>query len=529
MTGRFKQRNLIILSLIGLSLALIVNLVQIPPLQAQEFPLEQAKSYYQSGQYREVISLLENSLNAQEGNVSPEIYRYLGLAYYQAGHLGQAIRSWDKAIKSYRSVQTDSSRRQIAGILSEQAQAYIGLGQNQKAIELATEAVSQATQVREPKLLAQSQGILGNAYLQSGQKEKALEVYLQTLKSATISHSLSLSSAALNNLTIVSNRLAQKYTRDAQLARQEKDELEMARLSELAERHRLEARQYAFQAVEVSQRRENLTAVRALLNLLPWISSSEKESYRQKALAILEKLPASRSGLDLLINLAKIDSKDGERIRLLEQSIQIAQTIGDERGLSFALGELGKVYQEAGDYQQALSYIQQAQLVAQQISAYDSLYRWWWLAGRIYRAIGLLEESKAAYRSAIASVQKIRGDIATASKEFQLDFRDEIEPVYREFLELLLSQEQPEQLQEGLDTFETLQLATLESFFGDICVEVIRELEPQQLLAQTDAATITSIILPKVTHLVLQRPDGGVRPFKGMFLRFIQGLEKNRE
>ncbi|MCU0536300.1 MAG: hypothetical protein MUD14_20635, partial [Hydrococcus sp. Prado102] len=36
------------------------------------------------------------------------------------------------------------------------------------------------------------------------------------------------------------------------------------------------------------------------------------------------------------------------------------------------------------------SAVQQAQFVAGEVFAYDSLYRWWWLLGRIYRTTGRL-------------------------------------------------------------------------------------------------------------------------------------------
>ncbi|NJO93637.1 MAG: tetratricopeptide repeat protein [Hydrococcus sp. RM1_1_31] len=115
---------------------------------------------------------------------------------------------------------------------------------------------------------------------------------------------------------------------------------------------------------------------------------------------------------------------------------------------------MGETYEQLQDYKQSLHYAEQAIESAKQVFAYDSLYRWWWLSGRIYHATGKETEAIAAYRNAIASLQKIRSNIASASKEYQLNFRDEVEPVYREFLELLLEQEQSKSWQEALDTFD---------------------------------------------------------------------------
>lgn len=209
--------------------------------------------------------------------------------------------------------------------------------------------------------------------------------------------------------------------------------------------------------------------------------------------------------------MASPDSSESEI--LLERAIQIAQSLGDYRGLSFANGALGLLYEQRRDYKRALEYTQQAQSAAGQVFAYDSLYRWWWQMGRIYRAIGQREDAIAAYRGAIVSLQKIRGDLAIAAKDFQLDFRDEVEPIYRDLLALKLESKSPPLLQSAKDTFGELQLSELESFFGDICVEVVPTIQPQQLLAQTNAVAINTIILPQTTYLLLQLPDGSIRSY----------------
>ncbi|NJP22361.1 MAG: CHAT domain-containing protein, partial [Hydrococcus sp. CRU_1_1] len=103
-----------------------------------------------------------------------------------------------------------------------------------------------------------------------------------------------------------------------------------------------------------------------------------------------------------------------------------------------------------------------------------------------------------------------REDIAIATKEFQLDFRSEVEPIYRNLLALLLEENRPEQRQKALEIFDLLQLSQLESFFGDICLEVKSTISPQELLAKTNSVAITSIILKDKTYLLLQLPDGSL-------------------
>jgi CHAT domain-containing protein len=503
--------------IIGLIVSLVFHFLTLP-INAQQFPFQQAQNAYLEGQYHNTIELLENYLKTEDAP-SAQTYQLLGEAYQKIGQTSKAIHTFDKAIEIYRTQERERDapqeplreRKELALILNEQAIAYITIGQNQKAISLTTEAFQIADSLNDSTTASQSQGILGNAYFMSGDDESAIAAYKQSLKLAQSQNLIALEASALNNLSTASFRASQKHLRDAQLADQEKDEPETTRLIKLAEQKQTQARDYALKAVATSQSLDNATTVRSLLNAISFTSSSEIELYRQKALSVLENLPNSQSKVYLSIDLAKIQVND--RDRLLEQAVQIAQSLKDFRGLSFALGELGRVYEQKKDYKRALEYTQQAQLVAGQVFAYDSLYRWWWQLGRIYKAIGQRDDAIAAYRGAIASLQKIRGYIAIAAKDFQLDFRDEVEPIYRDLLALKLESNSEPRLQEVKDTFNSLQLSSLESFFGDICVEVSPSLQPQQILTQTNAVAISSIILPQTTFLLLQLPDGSVRDY----------------
>ena len=228
---------------------------------------------------------------------------------------------------------------------------------------------------------------------------------------------------------------------------------------------------------------------------------------------MLQQLPDSRRKAYELINLAaQMDGR--EAIQTLEWAVAVARRLGDFRTESFALGAKGRLYEREEEYDLALKFTYQAQLAAQQVSAQDSLYRWQWQAGRIYRATGKLQEAKVAYRQAVNSLQSIRGDIAIASQKFQLDFRARIEPVYRELLAILLASGSPQELKEALQVFEALQLSELQNFFGDDCLEIIPATrEPETWLSQTNTAVIHTIILPAKTYVILQLPDNQLKTY----------------
>lgn len=433
--------------------------------------------------------------------------------YYEKGEVGKAIRTWDALILTYRNKNDPQSRRLIAELLIDQAQAYIKLGQAQKATALVTEALTLAKEIQAWGITALAQGVLGNAQLLSGDFKGAITSYSVSLELARTQNQPHLIVALLNNLTNAYNRLTQKYEQEAQWALQEKEEQEAQRLTDLARQQQLAAKDYANRAVETSRATEGASTVRALLNFIPFTTESERIAYTQQALSILEKLPNSRNKAFLFINLAEAEGEKPHQVISLKKAIQTAQAMGDNRALSFALLELGRISEKLGNYEQALSLTQQAQQAAQQSFAIDSLYRASWQLARIHRATGQDFEAKDAYRRAISSLQSIRRELAAASNDFQLDFRDEIEPLYREFLELLLKEESPSQIQEALNIIELFQLAELENFFGDDCIEGQKN-KIQEILAKTKTALIHSVILEDNTYLILQLPNGSIRRYQ---------------
>ena len=83
-----------------------------------------------------------------------------------------------------------------------------------------------------------------------------------------------------------------------------------------------------------------------------------------------------------------------------------------------------------------------------------------------------IEGAIAAYTAAFNTLQSVRNDLVPISRDGQFDFRDRVEPVYRELVDLLLQGEKPSQgdLKQAGNVIETLQVAELDNFFRDACV-----------------------------------------------------------
>ena len=526
--------------------------------------VQQGIERYQAGKFTEAIALWQQALpQISAAKDRAVIYSNLALAYRQTGQLAGAIAQWEQAIQIYRA-QNEAMRQPLAGLLIEQAQAYTDLGQQRVAIPLLQSAIQIALQNQDRLTEAAAQGALGNAQSALGEYEQALKAQKNSLKIAQELNNATYIATALNDLGNVYVGRGARYSYQAMLADLEGDDQQAARLSQIAEQDKAKARQSFEQSAETARGVAGFEELRGLMNLnrllekgtedrgqpagkdsssslianrpSPMINPSDQDLMVRnwnRVGELLTSAPNSRDKAYALINLAQQELRAGKKVEnpnlqpsiLLEQALAVARTIGDARAESFALGSLGQLHEAAGDYDKAMELTRTAQFAAQQINASDSLYRWQWQAGRILKATGAKQQAIAAYEQAIATLQSIRGDIVAANQELQFDFREQVEPVYRELMELLLDssasgvKSQPSKgeaspVSRVVDILELLKLAELQNFFGDECVQVaLAKGEGKAGLSDTNTAVVYSVILDDQTEMILRSPDGSMAHF----------------
>lgn len=584
--------------------------------------VDQGLRNYQAGKFREAIAQWEGALpKITVPQQLAIVHTNLGQAYRQVGQLDQAIAQWDKAIQIYERGRDRDQRRSLSQVLTEQAQAYSDLGQHQTAIERLQRAVQLARENHDPLTEAAAQGALGNAYWALGSYDKALDAHQTSLAQARQINNSNYVATAFNNLGNVYASRAERYCFRAKAANLEREGGAEANYVNLANQDKRNALENYQKSSRVGDGVNRLTEARALLNLnrllekspagesattlatvcppeIPVSLSDNVQSViaqnQEHILALLTAEPDSQDKIYGLINLAnslmlkdslgRMQSRNAiaastsrlDPIALLKRAIDVSQKIQDRRAESFALGTLGEIYETDNQYPQAMSLTREAQLKAQQVGAADSLYRWQWQIGRILKATGRREEAVAAYRQAIATLQSIRGDIVVANKDLQFDFRDSIEPVYRELIGLYLqsnsakvsqfitpSSSQPTaskaldsraissegkkpepdaetaNIKAALDILELLKLAELQNFFGDECVQVARDAvtaeqslpssgsnEPQYGLTDPRAAVVYSIVLDDSAYMILRLPDGTLKKYPVLFSATLLGTSK---
>ncbi|MEB3230211.1 MAG: CHAT domain-containing protein, partial [Leptolyngbyaceae bacterium] len=274
----------------------------------------------------------------------------------------------------------------------------------------------------------------------------------------------------------------------------------------------------------------------------------------------LSTLPPSRSGLYARMNFAKnlmrLQKTEGTTVanpppvatavieQELQQAMQYASAIGDRRAESFAMGYLGELYetqyahtQALKQWQQAQQFTQQALLIATQIDADDIAYQWYWQMGRLLTAEAEMDngmdsinagainagEKKwdgaiAAYQSAIHTLEGLRQDLVTVNREVQFSFQENVEPIHRELVNLLLKKDDLFQLnnngssnlstiKQAQQAIESLQLVELTNFLREACVNVGTVDNVEQVLSQSDAAVIYPIILGDRLEVIVSLPN----------------------
>ncbi len=130
---------------------------------------------------------------------------------------------------------------------------------------------------------------------------------------------------------------------------------------------------------------------------------------------------------------------------------------------------------------------------------------WEWQLGRLLKAQGDQTGAIAAYTAAFNTLQSLRKDLATINPYVQFSFREQIEPVYRQLMSLLLhSKASQEDLQLAKVVMESLRTVELENFFKQACLEV-KSVSIDQVDSQ--AAVIYPIILPERLEIIVSFPN----------------------
>jgi CHAT domain-containing protein len=145
-----------------------------------------------------------------------------------------------------------------------------------------------------------------------------------------------------------------------------------------------------------------------------------------------------------------------------EEVIIMASANSDLKLLSKAYGIKGQLIKKQNP-EIAIAEFGRALSAAQSIRANELTYKWQWELAKLYGQTGKTERALELYEASLKSINQIRDGILQLSVEIQYDFRDKVEPLYREYIELLFNTPNPD-IQKVVRINEQLQIAELENY-----------------------------------------------------------------
>ena len=507
--------------------------------------VQRGRNLYQAGQFREAIKVWSRAITTfqdSENKLQQAItLSNISLAYQQLGQWQQAQQAITESLnllQDKQNLHSSPERNQIlAQTLNIRGKWELAQGKSQAALttwqqtdDIYARLDNETGIVRSRINQAQALQALG-LYRQA---EKTLTAVKQTLQNQPDSDLKALGLRSLGNvLRVVGNLQTSQQVLEQSLAvakvSQSPQAIAEAYLAlgntVLAQNNFEEAKGFYQKAADVSP--NSITHLQAQLNQLSLLVEDDRELSKASFLwsqisSEINDLPPSRTTIYAQINLArslmKMTSREGVNVQKIAQilatAVQQAKGLGDRRATSSAMGNLGKLYEQTEQWQYAVNLTQQALFLAQTIEAPELTYLWQWQLGRLQKQQSNITESIAAYDEAVKNLQLIRRDLVAINPDVQFSFREQVEPVYRQLVDLLLQpQENEESSQENLQkaryTIESLQLAELDNYFREPCLEPLREID----YVDRQAAILYTIMLDDRLELILSLPEQKLRHY----------------
>jgi CHAT domain-containing protein len=521
--------------------------------------LQQGKILYNEGKFAKAVEVLQQAVQEYkqrgESLTLAATLSNLSLAYQQLGAWNQAQQAITESLNLLKGQNENQNLQIFAQSLDIQGRLQLTMGQSEAALatwqqteEIYKQADNQSGVVRS--LINQAQAWRTQGFYP--RSVKILEKVSQTLKSQPDSIEKTVSLRSLGNALLVLGDLekSRKVLEESlSIAQHLQSSFDIgASLFSLgnyyAHKQDDKAHAIAYYQQTVAASPSPLTKVQAQLNLLALLIEEKQWAKIQTLLPLidsqLDQLPPSRASIYAQVNfsqsLAKVKSNvlqasshnsfsalpTPHSAVLLARAIQQSRSLGDKRAEAYALKSLGNLYEETGQSSEAQDLTRQGLALAQSRNAPEITYALEWQLGRLLWAQKDINGAIAAYDNAVDTLQSLRRDLVVnkdvVNQDLQFNFRDSVEPVYRESVELLLQSQQgkPDKkiLEKARERIEALQLAELDDFFQEACLQGQR-VSLDQVVDKDNptAAILYPIILEKELQVIVKIPKQDLQSY----------------
>ncbi|MBE9144287.1 CHAT domain-containing protein [Planktothrix mougeotii] len=569
---KFRIRKIILAFLTGLFIAWGLILFPAFPQSNPQILVEHSRELYQAGQFSEAVTSLKQAIHdfKIQGNKQGQAialsnlslvfqklgqletaYSYItesinllthpefphsptilaqsleikGQLELEMGASEQALTSWKQATNIYESINNSMAkiRTQINSVQALQTlgmyrQAKSTLEQVEDNLQTQPDSIMKAIALRSLGNVLQLVGDLETALIVLKKSQEIAEYLQSPTEIASTLLSLGNTHKALGNRAQIPEYITSIETITPLSCPQ-------SSINNEALIHYNKAIQFydksaLFSPKNFSKIQAEINQLNSLLKLQKWTET--RKLYLEIQLNLTNISP-SKDSIHAQINLAHnlacfkqftaTDIPSWQEIaQMLTVAIQQAKNIGNQRLEAYATGSLAGIYLKNNDIEQAQKITQKALLLAQQIKAEDIAYLWYWQLGYLLKIQGDIKGAMIGYNEAINILKSLRSDLVTLNPDLQFSFRDNVEPVYRQFVDLLLQPENnipvsQKNLKQARDVIEALQLSELENFFREACLEA-RPQQIDEIIDKIDptAAVIYPIILSNRLEIILKLP-----------------------
>lgn len=429
------------------------------------------------------------------------------------GHPSEALRVWQKSLAGYEDI---GDREGVKGTLVNQAIAYMRLGKYSNACTNLVTALELEPKICQTRLgsifpLQVSQLQLKQLIQKNSDKTLVVAGFQNLGHTLRQLGKLEDSSTALHHALEIAQQLKQPtepillslantkrsfFSKNHNIDLDEGDKLSRTKAVYEGQENALEA----FQIYEKLSKGSESYSVIARINwlsqyseLIEWLYSEdealvpklvnlEKSTTPQAEHLVKELKNADFNGTSpidevfnrlrfsrAILSLSESKSKliDNNTILVAFNQAQAAlvssRRLGNQRGESEALGMIGKIYEHNNQTALAQEAYEKANALAVLLQANDLNYQWQWALGRLAHTSGQTEQATKYYLGSIKNLEQVRKELLFVNSELQYTFRKTVEPVYKQYIELLLEQSSPN-LQAVVDSEETLQKAEVENY-----------------------------------------------------------------
>lgn len=419
-----------------------------------------------------------------------------GALAFRGGRLEQA-ESHLRAASELLEENEDPSAK--AAALRGVAQTEQAQGAYQASVVTLNDALRLAERADDRAGMAAALGSLGNAALALGRTDEAEDFFSRGLELAQNLGDQSLAAGLLTNLG--NHQVALK-------------------------KHAAALESYEEGAALAREIGDSLNELKALSNAARVALALDRLEYSSGVLDVAEQrrvdLPNVHQALYVLIHLAKTNqelaSASPKRARkhllrahqLLQEARGKARNFADSRATSYALGNLGALYQSENRGEEALYLTRMARDSAEQANAADALYRWHWQEGKLLWSQGRAAAAIAAYQRAVEVLEETRQETLARYGEAELNFRRTIVPVYLDLVDALLQSSAKVDVERSQPlllaaraTLERFKAAEMRDYFRDDCSADLAARSTALELVAKDAAVIYPVVLDDRLELLV--------------------------